>query len=201
MAIFNVENFGAIATPVHFEDLNEYTAIDDRNPHLRVACTDGLPFRPSGESQKIIFTMKTNIKSIWPMILLALFAAVFILPIPASAQNIIVDSTPNFIAAPTLSPATQNFILGLLTTLAAKYPFVATLIGILGTMRLWAKPAFSFIHSIVDLTPTMADDGWWSKAYSFFTTNPVGKFLAYLLDWLGSIKLTPPAKPATAPTD
>lgn len=92
-----------------------------------------------------------------------------------------------------LSPETQNFILNLLTVLVAKYPWLATVITVIGSMRLWAKPVFSALHALTDITATKWDDGLWSRMYVFFTQHPMGRILAYLLDWLGSVKIQPPA--------
>ena len=105
-------------------------------------------------------------------------------------------------AAPAfVTPEAQNFILGLFTTLAVKFPFVASLIALLGTMRLWAKPVFTAVHAIVDLTPTKIDDGYWAKAYDWFTGTTSGRFAAWLLDYVASIKLVPPGgKPITVNT-
>jgi hypothetical protein len=99
----------------------------------------------------------------------------------------------------TLTPEAQNFVLDLFTGLIAKYPVLATLVAILGSMRVWAKPFFSAVHALVQLTPSKTDDGWWASAYDFFTLTPTGKTLAWLLDYVASIKLVPPAKTAPAP--
>ncbi len=105
-------------------------------------------------------------------------------------------------AAPAFADAdTSNFILHLFTSLAVKFPFVATLIALAGTMRLWAKPVFTAVHAIIDLTPTKLDDGYWAKAYGWFTGTTSGRFTAWLLDYVASIKLVPPGgKPVTVDT-
>ena len=94
-----------------------------------------------------------------------------------------------------IPPDAQNFILNFFVTLAASHPWVATVITVLGSMRLWAKPLFGFVHSVIEMTPTKTDDGFWAAAYDFFTVNPLGKTLAWLLDFVGSIKIVPPAPP------
>lgn len=131
--------------------------------------------------------MKTNRTSILVgllAVLCLLFAPVFLF-----AQ----EAVP---VVPVLPADAQNFILDLLGRLMVSHPWVATLVAVLGSMRLWAKPLFSLIHTIVDATPSKTDDGLWATAYAFFTVNPVGKFIAYALDWFASVKITPPAKPA-----
>lgn len=89
----------------------------------------------------------------------------------------------------------QNFILGWLFKLSQVHPYVATLIAIMGSARVWAKPLFSFIHWIIDLTPSGADNAVFDRLVAWFHT-PLGSKVAYLLDWAFSIKIIPPAKPA-----
>lgn len=128
--------------------------------------------------------MKSSIK----LLLAALFGLLCVSPCFAQSP-----------AAP-VSPETQNFILEVLTGLAVKYPVVATIVGIMGTMRLWAKPVCSIVHQVIELTPTKWDDGWWAKGYDFLTKNPVGIAIAWGLDWLASIKIVPPgAQPRPVP--
>lgn len=136
--------------------------------------------------------MKTKLN---PMLTLAVCGLAFLfLPVQAFAQ----EAAPA--AADPISPEAQNFILQLLTGLTVKYPIIATLVGLMGTMRLWAKPVFSIVHQVIALTPSQWDDGLWASGYDFLTVNPIGKALAWLLDWVASIKLTPPgAAPRTPP--
>ena len=117
------------------------------------------------------------------------------------ATSDLVLRTPAADAPAFVTPEAQNFLLTFITALAVKYPFIATVITLLGTLRLWLKPVFSAIHAIVDLTPTKLDDGYWAKAYDFFTATATGRFLAWLLDYVASIKLVPPGgKPITVNT-
>jgi hypothetical protein len=95
-------------------------------------------------------------------------------------------------AAPVLSPDATNFLTGLLQTALVKYPVLTTIVTLVGSMRVWAKPVFSILHQIVDLTPTQADNDFMAKLLTFFQHNPVGRVLAYLLDWLASVKVNPP---------
>lgn len=92
------------------------------------------------------------------------------------------------------SPETSGEMTALLSSLVLQYPILATLIAFIGSMRVWAKPVMSGLHAIVDLTPTQRDDGILKAVLSFLQENPFGRFLSYVLDWLTSIKITPPAK-------
>lgn len=96
----------------------------------------------------------------------------------------------DLVAAPA-APDAQNFVLTFLTNLIQSSPKVATLIGVLGTMRLWAKPAFSIVHSIVDMTPSTRDDALIGQAVNWFATSTTGRGIAYALDYLTSIKIVP----------
>jgi len=133
--------------------------------------------------------MKTLIKILIAAVLGSLFAAVCFAQDPAPVATTIV-----------LPPEAQNLILVVLGKLMESHPWVATLIAVLGSMRLWAKPLGTLVHSIIEITPSKYDDGIWASAYKFLTEHPLGKFLAYLLDWIGSVKIAPPAPPA-APKD
>lgn len=122
---------------------------------------------------------------------LALVALAFLFaPLGLLAQ----DSAPAAPAAAVapVSPEAQGFILSLITEAVAKWPWLAVVVAFVGSMRLWAKPVFSAVHTIIELTPTKWDDGLWAKVFDFFTRNPVGISLAWLLDWLGSVKIVPP---------
>lgn len=128
------------------------------------------------------------------ILLAAIFAALLLCVIPVSAFA--QDAAPAVVVTPVLPAEASNFILELLFKLAAAHPWVATIITVIGSMRVWAKPVFAAIHSIIEITPTTYDDGLWAMAYRFFTENPVGKSIAWLLDYLASVKIAPPAKPA-----
>ena len=118
---------------------------------------------------------------------------------PAHAQ-----SAASTVVLPALPPEAANFILAWLTGLAAKHSGVATLITVLGTMRLWAKPLFSLIHTVVELTPSKTDDGAWARAHDWLTTTADGQVAAWLLDYVTSIKLVahePAARPDPEPAE
>lgn len=120
--------------------------------------------------------------------LLALLA-IFALATAASAQTLTADTSAM------LTPEAQNFILGWLLALTKSHPWIATVITILGSARLWAKPLFSLVHMIADLTPSNSDNTVLDKAVTWFH-GPLGSKVAYLLDWTLSIKVIPPSAPA-----
>ena len=107
------------------------------------------------------------------------------------------DAAPA-VAAP-INEATQSWLLNLITLVAASHPWVTSLLAFMGTARLWFKPVSSFIHSIVDLTPSKNDDALLNKVLLFFNENAVGRILAWTLDWLTSVKITKPTPPTPTP--
>lgn len=121
-------------------------------------------------------------------LLLAALAAFGLAIVTGHAQAPISDLPSSISPA---APEAQNLILGLFLSLAAQYPGLATIITVLGSMRLWAKPLFAAVHAVIDATPSKYDDGLWARAYGFFTDNKIGRALAWLLDYAGSIKLPP----------
>jgi ABC-type bacteriocin/lantibiotic exporter with double-glycine peptidase domain len=87
-------------------------------------------------------------------------------------------------------------ILGILATIAQKYPIVGTIIAFIGLTRTFAKPLFSFIHAVIDLTPSKTDDAGFNKVLLFFNENKIGRTIAYVFDYLASFKIAPPKKPS-----
>ncbi len=73
----------------------------------------------------------------------------------------------------------------IILTFLNQYPAVATLLTIVGALRLINKPLFSLLKMYVMTTPSDSDNKALeavekSKAYSVFT---------YILDYLGSVKV------------
>ena len=119
----------------------------------------------------------------------AFFATVFAFAAHLHAQTFTADTSS------ALPIEAQNFILSWLAGVAKSHAWVATFITILGTARFGAKPLFSVVHWIIDLTPSEGDNARFNRFLAWFHT-PLGSKTAYLLDWVLSIKVIPPAKPA-----
>jgi hypothetical protein len=75
----------------------------------------------------------------------------------------------------------------LLNLLLEKAPFLAQLLVYVGALRLIFKPLFSFLHSVVDATPTPKDNELLAKAEG----SKLMSVISYALDYLASIKLPP----------
>lgn len=115
-------------------------------------------------------------------------AFLFALAIGAVAHAQAADSSAG------LSADAQNLIQTTAAAFILKHAFLGTVLGLMALARPFAKPLFSLLHTLVDLNPK--GEGVWSSLQSFFTTNVVGKTLAWLLDLVLSIKVVPPAKPS-----
>lgn len=124
------------------------------------------------------------------------FAVIFgVMMIPVHAQTVVdpVTTAPDVVIPDALS----NWLLAFITKLAAAHPAIATIITLMGTARVWAKPVMSLIHNFIELSPSKRDDGILTSILEFFNSNSVGRFLAYLLDWFTSIKIQVPNYPDT----
>ena len=97
-------------------------------------------------------------------------------------------------ALDTAAVVAQPFIVGL----AAKYPWLVSLLAVVATLRLVFKPIMSAVEAYVKSTPGTGDDEWVAKAQH----SPAFRVFAWLLDYLGSVKVGPQftAKPSAAPT-
>ena len=126
-------------------------------------------------------------KTLFHMILLFTTAALLACP-PLLAAAI--DPGSTIIADPTtvIPVETQNAVLALFLKLALAHPWIATVAAFMAMCRLWAKPLSSVFHALIDLTPTKFDDG----IMLWFTTSDAGQFIAYVVDWVTSIKIIPP---------
>ena len=127
------------------------------------------------------------------------FAVTFsMIALPLMAQDVIADPAPAITASPSdlLPIEAQNIALKFIFDLATEHAWLATLISIMGLARVFAKPIFSFIHAIIDLTPSTKDDGILASLTTFFAEHWIGKIIAYLIDWTTSIKIVSPSRAA-----
>lgn len=93
----------------------------------------------------------------------------------------------------TAAAVAQPFIV----TFVQKYPWLITVLAAMGTLRLVFKPLVSAVEMYVKSTPGSGDDEWVAKAQH----SAAFKAFAWLLDYLGSIKVGPQftAKPKAEP--
>lgn len=83
----------------------------------------------------------------------------------------------------------QELIMQFIMWALAKHPAFATLIVMMGTLRLVFKPIMTAINEVVGLTETKVDDEYLKKVLS----SKYYKAICWLIDFLASVKL-PQAK-------
>lgn len=81
--------------------------------------------------------------------------------------------------------ATVKMILDFFITFAKDWPILASIIVIMGTLRMFLKPVFAFMKEIVALTKTTKDDEVVAKVEA----SAAYKWVMFLVDYLASIKL------------
>lgn len=93
-----------------------------------------------------------------------------------------------------LGPSQNDGVQGLLLTLVSKYPWLATLLLAMGSLRLVMKPTMLAIEWYTKQTPNPNDD----VAVLKFQAGPIYKVLSIGLDLIASVKvpsvITPPPK-------
>lgn len=73
----------------------------------------------------------------------------------------------------------------MLLALIGKYPMVASVLSILGLIRLIVKPIMEVIKAYVEFTPNKEDDSFVNKVIA----SPIYNKFLFILDWLFSIKI------------
>jgi hypothetical protein len=72
--------------------------------------------------------------------------------------------------------------------MVAKYPTLAAIVVVVGIMRIIAKPLMTFLHSVVQATPSDWDD----KLLAKVEASKWLKWLLWALDYAASIKVIHP---------
>jgi hypothetical protein len=88
------------------------------------------------------------------------------------------------------APATTapDAIANFLTPLVVKFPWIASIVSVLGIARLILKPLFTFLHTVVQATPSLKDDELLLKTEE----SKAFKWVVFGLDYVFSIKLIHP---------
>lgn len=68
---------------------------------------------------------------------------------------------------------------------SAQYPWLVTIVFIMGSFRLFLKPVMAIAEAVVGLTASPKDDELLAKVLD----HKIYKAVAFVFDWLGSIKL------------
>ena len=93
------------------------------------------------------------------------------------------DGVPLIVVKATSFPGLPDII----GNAVAKFPWLGTVLLIVGSLRLLLKPIFSIAHSYVLATASTRDD----EIYTKIEQSPITRSLFYVLDWFGSIKAQP----------
>ena len=119
-----------------------------------------------------------------------------LLLVSVAAYAAALDPASTLAADPTtvIPVEAQNAILALFLKLALAHPWVGTVLVLMALSRVWAKPLFTVVHTLVDLTPSPRDNGILNSIIGWFTNTASGRFAAYLIDWVTSIKIVSPRK-------
>ena len=114
---------------------------------------------------------------------------------PPVASVAITDSGEPVVipASPIIPPATSEQVGITLANLALHYPWIALLISVMGSARLWCKPLSQLVHWAIRQTKTTADDEFVaeverSRAWVWFW---------WVVDYVASIKRDPPGTVVT----
>lgn len=87
-----------------------------------------------------------------------------------------------------------------LDSIVTQYPWLATVLIVIGACRVVAKPLMSLAHSFAAYTPTTKDDAIVAKVEASWAWRA----FCWLLDWTASVKIgtqrptTQPANPITS---
>lgn len=69
--------------------------------------------------------------------------------------------------------------------LMSKYPVAASVLAVIGVLRVINKPIFAIAHAIVEATPSKSDD----DALAAVEASAFYKGLVFVLDWFASVKV------------
>lgn len=76
-------------------------------------------------------------------------------------------------------------IAAIIIQLAEQHPFIASVVAVVGVLRIIFKPIMSVIEAYIAYTPDKGDDAKLEEVKS----GKVYKAVAFVLDWFASVKL------------
>ena len=92
------------------------------------------------------------------------------------------DTNAPAIVAPTIG--SPDWVASLVT----KWPWITTMLMVIGVLRVIFKPLFTFLHEVVNATPS----DWDNNFLASVENSTVLKYITVALDWIASIKLVNP---------
>ena len=114
---------------------------------------------------------------------------------PPVASVAITDSGEPVVipASPIIPPATSEQVGITLANLALHYPWIALLISVMGSARLWCKPLSQLVHWAIRQTKTTADDEFVAEV----ERSQAWVWFWWVVDYVASIKRDPPGTVVT----
>ena len=85
----------------------------------------------------------------------------------------------------TTTAITPDALTGFLEGMVTKWPWLSTVLMVVGVLRLAFKPIMTAIESVVKATPSEADDAYLLKA----AASPAWKWFCWLLNYTASVKI------------
>lgn len=73
----------------------------------------------------------------------------------------------------------------LILDLVSQHPIIASVLAVIGALRLINKPLFALLHTIVDVTATEIDN----RYLKMIEESKLYKGFLFILDYLGSVKV------------
>ena len=109
-----------------------------------------------------------------------------------------VELAPTALAAETgdTVAAAANSTVPWLDSIVTQYPWLATVLIVIGACRVVAKPLMSLAHTFAAYTPTTKDDAIVAKVEASWAWRA----FCWLLDWTASVKIGT-QRPTTQPAD
>jgi hypothetical protein len=112
------------------------------------------------------------------LMLISLVSLLVALPVAAQVAS------TNPPATDTIGESVKGAVTPFVVQLVAKYTWVATVLLVIGIIRVCMKPVMMLVEAVIAATPSTSDD----EALAKFEAGPVYKWILWGLDWLGSFK-------------
>ena len=106
-----------------------------------------------------------------------MFSFLFLFGVELLAQ--VPSPTPGLVTDPGNPP--PNWLLDLIQN----YPKLSAIFMVVGILRVFLKPTFSYLHSVL---PGVGLTSWDSEVTLIEQSKPI-KFIYFILDYLGSVKV------------
>jgi hypothetical protein len=127
--------------------------------------------------------MKTARNIIAALVCAFVLISAFAVPLLAQDTSSSPAATSALVQPETAAAIAQPFIV----SLAAQFPWVFTVLAVVGGLRFFFKPVVSLIEAYVRSTPQKSDDEFFDQV----NHSTAFKIFAWLLDFVASVKVGP----------